>query len=430
MSKHFTAARTLSRKIENYLDGVLGYTGDDGIPMNTSTSADAFGRLRVSNPITLFESQHRYEDNGKWDNAISGTAGTTYLVNESTVKLTAANGGSITRETSKVFNYQPGKSLLIMNSFALSASTVGVTQRIGYYNNQNGIYLQQDGHADGPALVLRSYVTGSTDNSRLVRRTSWNCDMFDGTGPSRRTLDLTKANIFWMDIEWLGVGAVRCGFVVDGKFHVAHTFFNDNLNSASYMTTAVLPLRAELINTTSTSPFIKQICNTVISEGGHNPESLTYCQASSASVFVTRQTNGTTADRGKFFNTVSIRLASSKLDGIIIPTGVSIVIEQNKKYQWALIKNATFATSPTWTVHPDCATAEITISDSIMTGGTIVKSGFITNASESVILNDLGSQFLQLGRTQAGVSDVYTLAIAADATNSTFNTLLSWYQIV
>jgi hypothetical protein len=65
-----------------------------------------------------------------------------------------------------------------------------------------------------------------------------------------------------------------------------------------------------------------------------------------------------------------------------------------------------------------------------MTGGTIVKSGFITNASESVILNDIGSQFLQLGRTQAGVSDVYTLAIAADATNSTFNTLLSWYQII
>jgi hypothetical protein len=65
-----------------------------------------------------------------------------------------------------------------------------------------------------------------------------------------------------------------------------------------------------------------------------------------------------------------------------------------------------------------------------MTGGTIVKSGFITNASESVELDNLGSLFLQLGRTQAGVSDVYTLAIAADSTNSTFNALLNWYQII
>jgi hypothetical protein len=390
---------------------------------------DAFSRLRVSNPLTLFESQHRYDDNGKWNNAISGTAGTTFLVNESTVKLTAENGGSITRETSKVFNYQPGKSLLIMNSFAFSASTVGVAQRIGYFNALNGIYLLQDGHIDGPALVLRSASSGAVVE-RTIRQKDWNFDKFDGTGYSGRILDLTKANIFWLDIEWLGVGAVRCGFAVNGEPCVAHTFYNDNLNDSVYMTTAVLPLRCSLSNSTATSPFIKQICNTVISEGGHNPESLTYCQASSASVFVTRQTNATTADRGKFFNTVSIRLASSKLDGIIIPTGISVVIEQSKKYQWALIKNATFATSPTWSVHPDCATAEITISDSIMTGGTIVKSGYITNASDSIILDHLGSQFLQLGRTQAGVSDVYTLALAADATNSTFNTLLSWYQIV
>jgi hypothetical protein len=423
----YTKDRTLSRKIEDYLDSSLTRTTSN--VLSKPGAYDAFSRLRVSNPLTLFESQHRYEDNGKWNNAISGTAGTTFLVNESTVKLTAANGGSITRETSKVFNYQPGKSLLIMNSFAFSASTVGVAQRIGYFNALNGIYLLQDGHVDGPALVLRSASSGAVVE-RTIRQKDWNFDKFDGTGYSGRILDLTKANIFWLDIEWLGVGAVRCGFAVNGEPCVAHTFYNDNLNDSVYMTTAVLPLRCSLSNSTATSPFIKQICNTVISEGGHNPESLTYCQASSASVFVTRQTNGTNADRGKFFNTVSLRLSSTKLDGIIIPTGISVVIEQSKKYQWALIKNATFATSPTWSVHPDCATAEITISDSIMTGGTIIKSGYITNASDSIILDHLGSQFLQLGRTQAGVSDVYTLAIAADAINSTFNTLLNWYQIV
>ena len=316
-----------------------------------------------------------------------------------------------------------------MNSFAFSASTVGVAQRIGYFNASNGIYLLQDGDADGPAMVLRSYSSGAVVET-IVRKKNWNFDKFDGTGYSGRILDLTKTNIFWLDIEWLGVGAVRCGFVVNGEPCVAHTFYSDNVNDSAYMTTAVLPLRCSLSNSTATAPFIKQICNTVISEGGHNPESITYSQASSASVFDVRRTTATNADRGKFFNTVSIRLASTKLDGIIIPTGVSIVIEQNKKYQWALIKNATFVTPPTWTVHADCASTEYTIGDSIMTGGTIVKSGFITNASESVELDNLGSVFLQLGRTQAGVSDVYTLAIAADAVNSTFNTLLSWYQII
>jgi hypothetical protein len=427
MSKHFTAARTLSRKIENYLDGVLGYTGDNGIPMNTSTSADAFGRLRISDSFTIFDSQHRYADNGKWNNSIVGTASTTHLPNESAVRLNASQNGSIIRESNLVFPYQPGKSLLILNSFVFSASTVGVTQRIGYYNNQNGIYLQQDGHADGPALVLRSYVTGSTDNSRLVRRTSWNCDMFDGTGPSRRTLDLTKANIFWMDIEWLGVGAVRCGFVVDGKFHVAHTFFNDNLNSTSYMTTAVLPLRAELINTTNTSPFIKQICNSVLSEGGYQPKSIQH-NKQSTSILNADLKSVTTA--GTLYNAVSIRLNSTHLDGIVIPNEVNVLGESNKTYQWFLIKNPTLSGTPTFTQHPDCETVDYTVSVATVSGGNIVKTGYFTSNSGASTLANIGDLNFQLGRTQAGVSDVFTLAVTATANSSKFTANLGWYQIV
>jgi hypothetical protein len=53
-----------------------------------------------------------------------------------------------------------------------------------------------------------------------------------------------------------------------------------------------------------------------------------------------------------------------------------------------------------------------------------------SGASESVELTNIGNLFLQLGRTQGGVSDTYTLGIAADSTNSTFNALLSWHQII
>ena len=427
MSKHFTAPRTLSRKIENYLDGVLGYTGNDGISMNTSTSADAFGRLRISDSFTIFDSQHRFADNGKWNNSITGTASTTDLPNESAVRLNASQNGSIIRESNLVFPYQPGKSLLILNSFAFSASTVGVTQRVGYYNDQNGIYLQQDGHEDGPAFVLRSYVTGSTDNSRLVRRTSWNCDMFDGTGPSRRILDLTKANIFWMDIEWLGVGAVRCGFVVDGKFYVAHTFFNDNVNASSYMTTAVLPLRIELINTTSTSPFVKQICNTVVSEGGYQPKSIQHNQQST-SILNADLKSVTTA--GTLYNAVSIRLNSDHLDGIVIPNEINVLGESNKTYQWFLIKNATLSETPTFTQHPDCATVDFSVSVATVSGGNVVKTGYFTSNSGASTLANIGDLNLQLGRTQAGVSDVFTLAVTATANSSKFTANLGWYQIV
>jgi len=392
------------------------------------TNFDAFGRLRVCEPVTLFESQHRYNDNGKWNNLISGTAASNYLINESAVQLNASNGGSITRESNLVFNYQAGKSLLTMSSFVFSSSTIGVTQKIGYFNDYNGIYLLQDGHADGAAFVLRSYASGAMTET-IIRQKNWNCDAFDGNGSSGRLLNLNKANILWIDLEWLGVGAVRCGFVVDGKLMLGHIFYNDNRNDTVYMTTAILPLRCSLLNNTATSPFIKQICNTVISEGGHNPESITYNQESSP-ITIQRTTSAAAGDKGKSYNAVSIRLTSGKLDGIIIPNGISLLSDSAKLYQWSLIKNAAFVTSPTWLDHPACLTTQYTVTDSQVTGGTIVKAGYITNASDSLVLNDFGSNHLQLGRTLSGVSDTYTFAISSDSTSAKFNAILSWYQII
>ena len=123
-------------------------------------------------------------------------------------------------------------------------------------------------------------------------------------------------------------------------------------------------------------------------------------------------------------------MTSGKLDGIIIPNGISLLSDSAKLYQWSLIKNATFVTSPTWLDHSACITTQYTVTDSQVTGGVIVKAGYITNASDSLVLNDFGSTHLQLGRTLSGVSDTYTFAIASDATSAKFNAILSWYQII
>jgi hypothetical protein len=58
----------------------------------------------------------------------------------------------------------------------------------------------------------------------VVPQTNWNIDKLDGTGISGITLDISKAQILWMDIEWLGLGTVRIGFVINGNlFTVIHS---------------------------------------------------------------------------------------------------------------------------------------------------------------------------------------------------------------
>ena len=209
---------------------------------NQPMLADAFGRLRVSNPFTLFDSSHRYADNGLWSTAtaVSGTA--TFDANEGLINLavTAASGSEVIRETVKVFSYQPGKSLLVINTFVMNAAKTGLRQRVGYYGASNGYYLEQNDSA--VSFVERSSVSGSLVNNP-VAQANWNVDPMDGSGPSGITLDLTKAQILFMDLEWLGVGTVRIGFVIDGNFYVCHKFQHANIIASTYITTASLPLR-------------------------------------------------------------------------------------------------------------------------------------------------------------------------------------------
>ena len=84
----------------------------------SGTTTDAFGRIRISQPHTLFDSQHQDVENDKWDTLITGSGFKSHLPNESAIKLeiATANGDSIIRETTRTMPYQPGKSLLIMNT--------------------------------------------------------------------------------------------------------------------------------------------------------------------------------------------------------------------------------------------------------------------------------------------------------------------------
>lgn len=393
---------------------------------NTGTSGDAFGRLRTSSPFTIFDSQHRYQENDKWDTALNGGGTKTYVANESAINLTVptTSGAYVYRETKRVFPYQPGKSLLVMASFAFAAPKANLRQRIGYFGTQNGIYLEQDGTTT--YIVRRSYVTGSVVNTR-VAQTDWNGDKLDGTGLSARTLDLSKTQIFWLDIEWLGVGDVRCGFVVDGRMVIAHTFHGDNVNATSYMTTAVLPLRQEIENTdtTASASTAKQICNTIASEGGYEGFSRRY-NIPTGSTAVTLATAGTR------YPVLAIRLNSTRLDSVIIPSNINAAVEQttNNKLdivQFHVLLNPTI-TGGTWTTHFN-NNVQYNTSITTATGGTEIAGGYLTSSS-SLDLGSITDFNFQLGRTMAGVSDV--LLIAATPTNDAAKLFLdlAWFEIV
>jgi len=371
------------------------------------TNLDAFGRLRVSQPYTLFDSQNRYAADPQFDTSTSTGGTATHLSNESSVSMavTTTSGSEVVRQTFRVFPYQPGKSLLLLATFKMDTAKANLRQRVGYFNTGNGVFLEKSG-TTVPRFVVRTSTSGSPVDTRYVDQTSWNGDKLDGTGTSGITIDLTTTQILFLDFEWLGVGSVRCGFVINGQFIVCHTFHNANIQTAVYMTTAILPVRYEITNTgtTASSSAMKQICSSVMSEGGYEAVSQEY---------VARMTAATT---GTFLTTtfkplVSIRLASTALGSVILPYNLNFLPTTSDNYELALFEDATL-TTPTWTAISNNSKVEQDIASTSMTGGSLVYSEFTTGKSGRVPLAT-GSGYnwdLQLGCSLTNVSDIYTLA--------------------
>lgn len=395
---------------------------------------DAFGRIKVANPFTLFDSSHRYRDNGLWSTYTSGTASATFNASQGLVDLTIGsyNGDELIRETTKVFSYQPGKSLLFMSTFIMNPAKTNLRQRIGYFGDDNGIYIELNGST--VSLVERSLVTGSPTEFQVLQA-DWNEDRLDGTGPSRITLDLTKAQIFWADIEWLGVGTVRVGFIINGKFITCHSFHHANLISSTYITTASLPLRYEIKNigtpSPATSSTLKQVCSTVISDGGYQ---LNGAQQAIGTPVATPKTLTTAST---YYPVVSLRLKTSpdRLDAVVILSAASILplsSAGSPNHNWRIVASGT-TTGGTWTSAGVSSAIEYNITGASFSGGRILASGFIATTNQSINSVDILKEALfksQLERDGlTGTPYELTLVVSASANNAQILGSLDWEEI-
>lgn len=397
----------------NRLDNLVGQlmANIDALPITfPATSLDAFGRQRVSQPYTLFDSQNRYAADNQFDTATTGTGTTTFNSNQASVSMTVTGGGvgSVVRQTYRNMIYQPGKGLLVLATFVMDTSdSANLSQKVGYFNTQNGVFFSKN---DGTkAFTLRTNTSGTPSDARTVNQADWNGDKLDGTGASGLTLDLSHPQILWMDFEWLGVGSVRCGFIINGQYIICHTFDTANVYGTTvYMTTAILPVRYEITSTSAVAATMYQICSSVMSEGGFEATSIEHV-ARRTSIF----TNIDTA--ADFYPIVSIRLASTALGAVVLPNRIQFQPTTLQNYEIALMKNPTL-TGASWTAAPSDANVEYDVSaTAIATAGTIVQTAYIANSGGGGQANTIAPTGFnwdeQLGVSLAGVSDIYTLAV-------------------
>lgn len=392
----------------------------------TGTNLDAVARLRVSDPYTLFDGALRYRDDPlKWSESTTSSGSITFDAFTSTITMSTSAGGTCVRESKRVFSYQPGKSLLVMASFVMNNPTIGVTQRVGFFGTENGVYFETNDTIKN--IVIRKYTTGSVDDStEKIPQSSWNGDKLDGTGASGKTLNVTKAQIWWCDLEWLGVGSVRTGFVIDGNFIVCHTFHHAGNLALVYMTTATLPVRYELLvdeseREVSEYTAMQVICSTVISEGGYVNRSIPRSIGNSLS--------GKNLSDSIYRPLINIRLKSQFLDAVVVPAKFEVLGLNDANYSYRIILNPTLTGASFQSAGAD-SSVEYDLSATALTGGTVIDQGMFIGPTRGGSLS-IGNEIdfsQQLGRTLAGVSDIWCLAAISSVADGQATGTVTWQE--
>jgi len=370
---------------------------------------DSFGRQRISNPEMIFNNKQIFDNQPLYWNDVevsgSGTS-TSYSSNtaSTTLSVSANTAGKRVRQTYMRFNYQPSKSQLIFMTGVIkkSGGGTGIVSRMGIFDDNNGIFLQRNGNT--VSFVVRSSTSGSPSDSNSATQANWNIDKMDGSGLSGINLDFSKSQILIIDFEWLGVGSVRVGFVVDGNVFYCHQFNHANLISGVYMSTPNLPIRYEIENSGSgAASSIECVCSAVISEGGKE-DLATNLYISTGHTAITGTKNQNNAILG-------IRLKSAYAGCTIDIVNLAVLMASADIYEWSIVLNPSIAGTFTYSDVTNSA-LQYAIgngSTNIASGGTLLAGGYGNSKSE--ITGDQLKNLIKLGSSISGTMDTLVLCI-------------------
>jgi hypothetical protein len=385
--------------------------------------------MRVSTPFSVFDSRQIYDNQPLvWDDAQVSGAGTssTYNADQASTTLTVAanTAGRRVRQTKQRFTYQPGKSQVIFMTGILGPPVAGITESIGWGDDNNGIFLRC---VDGVLTITRRTSTSGAAVDNDVAQTAWNIDKMDGAGPSGVTINPQLTQIVAIDAEWLGVGRVRIGFLVDGVIVYVHEFLNSNEIALVYMSSSTLPLQYSIENDgTAPETSMLHICASVMSEGGQQ-EIGSLRHVSTAALSVNANAIGT------YYAIVGLRQKAAQLDSVLKPVSVSLVSLTNDAFEWRLILNPAVAgtfnyadvvNSPAQVAIGDVATNP---SPNTVTNGTVIDGGYGAQQSAA---GKLVQNALYVGSTIAGVRDTVVLAVTPLAVNLDIAGGMVWRELV
>jgi hypothetical protein len=383
-------------------------------------------RIKVSPFETVFFNTFQYgKETDVWDEATTTGGSAVFDPDVSGVVMAVDGtlGAEVIRQTKSVMRYIPGRSSELSFAIRLESPVTGIRRRFGLFDENNGAFFEDGG--DGNYYCCIRNKNGPSGPTLIrVPREQWNGDKLDGLGISGIVADPDAQQLVDIEYEWYGAGEVSFKFVIDGHAHVIHTFYHANRINTVWCATPFLPIRVEITNVLGTAGVHKiyQGSNSLISEGEVGKLGI-------AQNFTTTITGKSLGSPNTFRPVLSIRLKTSSLTGVVLPTFFQAISLSNASVFYKLVLNAEL-TDASFTDMPDPNSfTQYDQSATAYTGGTDLDSGYVSSDSQGLKITLDGDTRFQIGRNSMGtVSDILTLVMASPTNNATAVGSMTWIE--
>lgn len=348
-----------------------------------------------------------------------------------TVTTPASGGETVTITLNgTAFNVSVTSGTTAQNAFEISEGTFA-----GYMASSNGSTVvftaaeevgDQTGtfSASSTGALVGSFVetkAGAPNVDTFIPQSDWSIDKMDGTGPSGMTLDPTKGNVYEIEFQYLGYGAIVFGIEdsESGSFQDVHMikYANKNLFPSLLNPTFKIGWFSKSVGATTSVDVFGSSCFGSI-QGKKIPLRDPDSHGNDKTVSTTLTNIISFRNRSVFSDIVNLNE--------VIPLFTSFSGEGTKPIVYTIYKNATLGGVPDWTYQDESDniveydTAATTVTN--VPGTTIELGNFSTGKSGQVSFN-IGEIEIKLLR-----NEIITLAARATGGNADVTASLTWLE--
>lgn len=422
--------------VTNVRSAIVGKT-DGGVYNNVGVDGDGF--LHVSLPMTAFGDLRTAELSPIIQVTFDAT-----VTNTEIGTITTANTGAVTQENSLIkattgattastarwattrhAKYRSGFGGLNRFTAMFTTGVSGTEQAVGLSDVAGSSASHKNGYAVGYNGATFSFLRWNNDVLIPIAQSAWD-DPMDGTGPSGMTLDPTKLNVYYIEFQYLGAGAINLWIESDltGKMILAHTIQYVNQNTVPSVRNPNFNMMIHAINSGTTS--VLTVFSGSMSFFVEGKSKYTELQQPQFSSGKKQKTSVSTTEVALFTirNKTTYNSLTNYIDIFLENAQTSIEASSaNNLGQVRLVKNATLGGTPSYSdINTTDSVVEIDVAGTTVTGG---KEIIFTPLAGK---NDRATIDLTPYEIILGPGDTLTAA-ALSANSSTINAGLLWKEL-